>query len=171
MSLEAAISDLNKNVLSLIETIKSSDALRSEIKEKIETEAKRSAAKAAAPAKAAKTETRQITETPEDRAQVEEKVETKTEERVESKTDEKAPASEELPAEVKTAQEDVATFIGNATSPEDREKRRDDVTGLLTRLKVKRVSELAAADAVRLSGAIAKLTERYAPKQEDDELL
>ena len=80
-----------------------------------------------------------------------------------------APA--ELAAEVKKAQEDVAGFVGAAKDADDRAKRKGDITTLLGKLKVERVSELAAADAVRLSGAVAKLVERYAPKASDEELL
>lgn len=139
--------------LTLIETIKASDALRGEIKEKIEAEAKRASKKSEAKATDEAASERQITTSPEDRKPSEE---------------EKPAAPVELAIEVKAAQDDVAKFVGGAADAEDRADRVKAVRGLLDKLKAARTQDLSPTDAVRLSKAIATLVERFAPKKDED---
>lgn len=147
MALEDAIQDLIKSNMALIETIKADSALRREAIDKIEAEAKRRADGTTGKKTPAPTE--------------------KVEQQISTSPEDRKPA-DEPPPEVEKAKQDVAAFMSAATDEAGRAARRADVEGLLGKLKAKRTSDLSAADAVRLSGAIEKLTAKYAAPANDD---
>ena len=126
MSLEAAISENTKALHTLIEIIKTDGAQRAEVAAKIDGMVNKAPATAAAKPKKAEpvaekaaepvTETRAITETPEDRKEPEE-----------------GPS-----AAVVAAQEGIAAFISVAVSETDRAERRNAATALIDTLGSRR---------------------------------
>lgn len=168
MSLEAAITELTKNVVALIEVTRASDELRKELLDKAVADAKRTAG-----AEKPKGAARQITESPEDRKPVEAAVEKPApapaaEKKVE-KPAEKKPADVSADSPAATA---VSAFVGAAADAEDRNARVASVREILTKLGVERTSEVTEADVPRFLKAIEKRVEQFAakPAAEEDDL-
>lgn len=148
MALEDALSQLNANILTLIEVIQKSDSQRAEIVDKAEAVLKRKAGDSAT------TTTTKATTTKKDEPKSEPEPETNSE----------APAEDA--GAVEEAKKAVAEFVREGKTEDDTVERKKEVRARLTKLGLKedqRVGELDPASAKRLVASLAKLTKTYVP--------